>query len=248
MGKNDFVLVYFSLDNTYTVINDDKKLLENQKKVKIEYKGKWPVGKILYRAKGENMQLGELVSTDTEFEVYSSPKKTNKRKFNDINQDLAEVENYLSSREVIPTTSSNSSNDICLVLTEIQDLKSKFEQMMKMINELLEGSRKKGRSNDWPTEIIWNGKNLLDISASSWNKYITALYEVLFTQEEMKTGTVILPGEATKSTRPRLSEEKCELLKRCAIAKATPPSDKVEQTWKDAKNIANRKCLDQKKK
>ncbi|CAF0943568.1 unnamed protein product [Brachionus calyciflorus] len=95
-------------------------------------------------------------------------------KFNDINQVLAEVENYISSREVIPTTSSNSTDDIL----PCDD------------NSVPENQN---------TNNIWNGKNFLDISASSWNKNITALMEVLFTQEEMKTGTVILPGESTKS-------------------------------------------------
>ncbi|CAF1125879.1 unnamed protein product [Brachionus calyciflorus] len=182
-----------------------------------------------------------------------------------INQDIVVVDTYLSSCETIPTTSANSVDvtvqidqplqDIELrsisntdVSEDIQELKVKIDQMLKMVTELLERSRKKGRSNDWPAEIMWNGKNLLDIPASSWNKYLTALMDVLFTKDEMKTGVVILPGEITKSTRPRLSEEKCELLKKCAIAKARPSNDKIEETWKNAKLIANHKCIDSNKK
>lgn len=110
---------------------------------------------------------------------------------------------------------------------------------------------------------MWNGKNMLDIAASSWNKYITSLMEILFSEEERTNGIIILPGQTTKSKRYPLESERVEILKSkqlikkitdfscsfyldCAIAKAKPSPDKIEQTWKECVTIANRKCWDTK--
>ncbi len=48
--SEDYVLVYFSKDHTYTVAHDPKRKLINQNKANImDAQGKWNIGKIMFR-------------------------------------------------------------------------------------------------------------------------------------------------------------------------------------------------------
>lgn len=58
---------------------------------------------------------------------------------------------------------------------------------------------------------IYNGKNLLSISASSSAKYANAILEELFTLEELATG-LIIDGPSLSRRQP-LDREKLEIFK-----------------------------------
>jgi hypothetical protein len=52
-------------------------------------------------------------------------------------------------------------------------------------------SSKKGYDKDYPTELMHNGDNLLDIPFRKKNKFITAVMAMLFTQDELIDGIII---------------------------------------------------------
>ena len=50
MSRGDYVLVYFVQDHTFSVVHDEKKKLVNSQTANIQdTKGKWNVGKIMFR-------------------------------------------------------------------------------------------------------------------------------------------------------------------------------------------------------
>ena len=90
--------------------------------------------------------------------------------------------------------------------------------MKTAIYDILDLLKAKKSRENWPTELKFNGQNLLDIAASSANKFSLAVFRKLFTEEERKIG--FIEGESKSSTkRTILDQERCLLLKQAVEIK-----------------------------
>ncbi|RNA18945.1 hypothetical protein BpHYR1_000609 [Brachionus plicatilis] len=165
-------------------------------------------------SKAKKMELGEYLSSTSESEILdesfnvNNMQKKNKRS---LNENLSILETFLNEEQIEneqPFTSEGESTEL---KKEVELLHFKIDEIKSILVEMLENTKRKTKNQVWPTEVMWNGKNMLDIAASSWNKYITSLMEILFSEEQMS--------------------ERVEILKNCAIAKAKPSPDKIEQSW-----------------
>ncbi|CAF0916051.1 unnamed protein product [Brachionus calyciflorus] len=96
--------------------------------------------------------------------------------------------------------------------------------------------------NEYKNDHKYGDKNLLNIQATTWNKYVTGLMEVLFTFDERLKGRIYGENSKKEPKRIPLSPNHVELLKQCSLIKAKASPDQLEKVWKDAMNIANRKC------
>ncbi|CAF0887295.1 unnamed protein product [Brachionus calyciflorus] len=257
-----FVLVYFKKDNSYTILNDSKNGLVNQEKAKVKFDNKWVTGEIKYRGTQEKCELyGKKLGPNKTFKSSESeselPNKSNrsniknksssnpsKKKKKTYEQNLKDVDVYFekykqnsianSSASMSPSTSSSSGS------TALQGRHKRALEDDNILNE-------KNKEDNWPTEIKYGDKNLLNIQATTWNKYVTGLMEVLFTFDERLKGRIYGENSKKEPKRIPLSPNRFELLKQCSLIKAKAPPDQLEKVWKDAMNIANRKCYDAEK-
>ena len=58
---------------------------------------------------------------------------------------------------------------------------------------------------------MFNGKDLLEVEESAYNKYVCTLMTMLYTKEEMATGLIVLNGNRTE--RQHLDLNKFEIIK-----------------------------------
>jgi hypothetical protein len=90
----------------------------------------------------------------------------------------------------------------------LSDIQNNLVELNKNLNK----KNEKSDSNDvFSDKILFNGKNLIRLPASQFNKYITALMEVLFTEDELIKGYII-EGK-TSSERTPLNLERVQILK-----------------------------------
>ena len=90
-------------------------------------------------------------------------------------------------------------------LTDIQN------NIIELNKNIAKSINKSESSEIFLDKILYNGKNLIRIPASQFNKYITALMEVLFSEDELAKGYII-EGKSTSERTP-LDLDRVKLLK-----------------------------------
>ncbi|CAF0925046.1 unnamed protein product [Brachionus calyciflorus] len=262
----EYVLVFFKRSNTYCVIDDEEMKLQGKKKAQIHFETGWSTGEILYRG-GKIGSANSFFTSESEYDADDSEKRISKKV---INQDQVSSKKTPSLQiiEDVPTTSYSNSdnvveyvevdrssskttleqNDFSLfkLYQDVQEIKIEIKEQQKILNEifkLLKGS--KTSQEEWPTEIMYNGTNLLDTHCESIGRYITSLMVKLFTLEERMEGAIIIPDLVNvKSEKTPLSPNRVEIFKKCVLAKAKPPKDQRTSFFVTCCEKANRRCYD----
>ena len=90
-------------------------------------------------------------------------------------------------------------------LTDIQN------NIVELNQNIAKSIDKSESSEIFLDKILYNGKNLIRIPASQFNKYITALMEVFFSEDELAKGYII-EGKSTSERTP-LDLDRVKLLK-----------------------------------
>ncbi|RNA38750.1 hypothetical protein BpHYR1_037104 [Brachionus plicatilis] len=122
------------------------------------------------------------------------------------------------------------------IKSNLLDLKNILCEFVQNNNRTLNDSGKK--------EVIYNGKNLVDISASNTTKYVTQIMDLMFTKEELANGYIIEGN--SRSKRDALDIGKIELLRDAFFTKYNIPGSNQDETYKWIKSRAKRKCQDTK--
>ncbi|CAF0876298.1 unnamed protein product [Brachionus calyciflorus] len=137
----------------------------------------------------------------------------------------------LSPNPHLCVNNSEISLELKQLSMQLRILSNDVTKMLKMCEEKF--NKQKNNPLPWPDTIDYKGTNLLGIHATSWNKYITKLMDLLFTVEERKNG-LLLGDKPSKSNRRPLSPDRVRLLKSCAVVKAKAQPDQIEKVWADA--------------
>jgi hypothetical protein len=92
---------------------------------------------------------------------------------------------------------------------------------------------------------LFEGKNLIGVHATAPNKYVTALMRIIFKKSELANGYVI-EGPSVSKHIP-LDIDRIKLLKTALFLKWKIKAEDQEEMWKKMKAVANRCCIDVRK-
>jgi hypothetical protein len=83
--------------------------------------------------------------------------------------------------------------------------------MAKSFKAYKSGNAEIDQNNVFLTQVMFKDKNLIKVPATQYNKYITQLMTILFSDEELKNG-LIIDGKSISKRIP-LDPERVQLLK-----------------------------------
>ncbi|CAF0817570.1 unnamed protein product [Brachionus calyciflorus] len=245
-----FVVIFFEVDNTYMVIEKSKlSNYDEENKTAMVY---FPKSKKYYsglvkkegsKRKCEKRcqrliesQKTDVTSTEDENRQinHTSPKKSKSKSADDILSNEFEKLTQLSKKRTREPSIEKS---------ETEEL---FEEMIENKSILSDLVKNNGNrpSEEGKKQVMYNNKNLVDVSASSTAKYVTQVMDILFTKDELSNGYII--EGSSRSKREALDLSKIELLRDAFFIKFNICESKQSETYDWIKTKAKRKCLDTK--
>ncbi|CAF1102891.1 unnamed protein product [Brachionus calyciflorus] len=157
---------------------------------------------------------------DKKCKKYIDRQTTEKKSSNDI---LIDDCNEISVEN--STISNSDCDDIKKLKADLEELKTDISDIKSMLSQVLH-NQNNCNQNTIPTELVFNGINLLSITASSMSKYITTLMDRLYSKKELRKSYVI--EGSSNSKRLPLDLERLKAIKNAVFIKYRVPEDKKE--------------------
>ncbi|CAF1047658.1 unnamed protein product [Brachionus calyciflorus] len=189
-----------------------------------------------------------------EIEKLQNINSKKRSRFEDLSSESNENGGNEKQQNLIDT--ELSSNEYKKLKKDIEDLKANINEKFESLKIIISNLNSK-ETSEYPTELWFNGINLLDYGASNIQKYtvrftksrshcISKLMEELYSLEELAESYVI-DGNSTSKKKP-LDLERLHKIRDAVYIKYRVPSNRRNEYWEIVKDKAIRKCLDATKK
>jgi hypothetical protein len=128
-----------------------------------------------------------------------------------VDHNEIEKENAVNESSVLKKEVSLMKSSIELMAAQMSDLNNNLVEMAKSFKAYKSGNAEIDQNNVFLTQVMFKDKNLIKVPATQYNKYITQLMTILFSDEELKNG-LIIDGKSISKRIP-LDPERVQLLK-----------------------------------
>jgi hypothetical protein len=128
-----------------------------------------------------------------------------------VDHNEIEKENAVNESSVLKKEVSLMKSSIELMAAQMSDLNNNLVEMAKSFKAYKSGNAEIDQNNVFLTQVMLKDKNLIKVPATQYNKYITQLMTILFSDEELKNG-LIIDGKSIYKRIP-LDPERVQLLK-----------------------------------
>ncbi|CAF1002202.1 unnamed protein product [Brachionus calyciflorus] len=218
-----YVVMFFEEDNTNVVMEKDKLIgYDVQENSAMVY---FPKSKKLYS--GKIKKEGSKKKCEKKCKKLIDSQKTDVSSTEDDNRTTEDTDKSSKAKYEEQTSS------LTIYLQEVKKLKLEFDEIKSTLvdikntlSELVQNQTRLPPPESEKKKIMYNDKNLVDVSASSTVKYVTQCMEILFTKEQT------------------LDITKIELLRDAFFVKYNIAVSNQDETYEWIKNKAKRKCLD----